>query len=124
MDRPEEALRQIGLALRLSPHDPRRFLWLAPRAVSHYLRGDFPAALGAAREALALKRDHPVAVRPLIASLGQLGKRADAALFIPLLHRLDGGPAGTEAHLRTLYGPGPLERLLQGLRLAGYGGEG
>ncbi len=121
MDRPAEGLARIEFGLKLTPHDPRRFLWVAPKAVSHYLLGDFAAAVGTAREALALKRNHPVALRPLVASLGMLGLAADAAPFLAVLARVDGGPAGTEAALRRYYGPGPLARLTEGLRRAGYG---
>jgi tetratricopeptide (TPR) repeat protein len=35
LDRPEEALPELGLALRLSPHDPYRYQWLPHVAASH-----------------------------------------------------------------------------------------
>jgi tetratricopeptide (TPR) repeat protein len=120
MDRPAEALESIGTALRLSPQDPRRFIWLAPKSIALYLSGDYAGAIGVAREVLALKRDAVMVLRPLVAALGQLGRPEAAAPFLEGLRQLDGGPEATERHLRTLYGPAALERLLEGLQRAGY----
>jgi adenylate cyclase len=120
LNRPEEALPQVKLALRLSPHDPRCFLWLPALAISHYLAGRYREALAACQEALAGKPEHPVAIRYLIATLGQLGRRTEAQAAIPLLRRLDGNLAGTEAYMRRLYVASAVDRILEGLRKAGF----
>lgn len=120
LDRPEEALSDIELALRLSPHDPRRFLWMPALAISHYLAGRYRDALAACQEALAAKPEYPVAIRYLVATLGQLGRRAEAQPVIPLLRRLDGNLAGTEVYVRRIYVASAAERILEGLRKAGF----
>ncbi len=120
LDSPDEALPEIQLALRLSPHDPRRFLWLPALAISHYLAGRYRDALAACQEALVAKPEYPVAIRYLIATLGQLGRRTEAQAIIPLLRRLDGNLAGTEAYIQRIYVASALGRILDGLRKAGF----
>jgi len=120
LDRPDDALPEIELALRLSPHDPRRFLWLPALAISHYLAGRYRGALAACQEALAAKPEYPVAIRYLIATLGQLGRRTEAQPVIPLLRRLDSNLAGTEAYMRRIYVASAADRILEGLRKAGF----
>lgn len=120
LDRPNEALLEIELALRLNPHDPLRFLSLPAAAISHYLAGRYRDALVACQEALAAKPEYSVPIRYLVATLGQLGRRAEAQPVIPLLRRLDRDLAGTEAYLRRMYVPSALDRILEGLRKAGF----
>ncbi len=120
LDRPDEALPEIQLALRLSPHDPRRFLWLPALAISHYLAGRYRDALAACQEALAAKPEYPIAIRYLVATLGQLGRRTEAQPVIPLLRRLDGNLAGTEAYMQRIFVASAFGRILEGLRKAGF----
>jgi len=119
MNRSDRALPEIELALRLSPHDPRRFIWLPALTICHYLGGRYREALTSAQETLRLKPDFPVPLRHLLATLGQLGRVNEAAMVLPLVRRLDGGLAGTETYLRRMFGPEALERILDGLRKAG-----
>ncbi len=63
LDCPEKAFPHVNVALRLSPHDPRRFLWLPALAGAHYLSGDYRAALAAAQEALAADPTYLVITR-------------------------------------------------------------
>jgi tetratricopeptide (TPR) repeat protein len=120
LDRPNEALREIELALRLSPHDPLRFLWLPAVAISHYLAARYRDALGACQEALDSKPDYSVPIRYLVATLGQLGRHAEARAVVPLLRRLDGDLAGTEAYIRRIYVTTAADRIVEGLRKAGF----
>jgi adenylate cyclase len=120
LDRPEEARPEIALALRLSPHDPRRFLWLPALAISHYLAGRYRDALASCQEALTAKPEYPVAIRYLTATLGQLGRPAEARAVIPLLRRLDSNLAGTEAYMRRIFVASAADRILEGLRKAGF----
>jgi adenylate cyclase len=120
LDRPNEALLEIELALRLNPHDPLRFLALPAVAISHYLAGRYRDALAACQEALAAKPEYPVPIRYLVATLGQLGRRAEAQAVIALLRRLDGGLTGTDAYLRRIYVAPAVDRIVEGLRKAGF----
>jgi tetratricopeptide (TPR) repeat protein len=120
LNKPEQALPAIDLALRLMTHDPRRFIWLPCRAVINYLLRNYRPALEACQEALAAKPDFPVAIRYLVATLGQLGRKAEAAAVIPLLRRLDGDIAGSEAYWRRMFNDAAVRHLVDGLRKAGF----
>ena len=120
-DRPHEALAEAKLALRLSPHDPRRFIWLQALLQGHYLLGQYKAALAAGQEGLAFKPDYLVPYRFVLAAMGQLGRVAEARAIIPLVRRLDGGHVETEAQMRLLFVDSAAERIVEGLRKAGYG---
>jgi adenylate cyclase len=115
LNRPEEALPAVELALRLSPHDPRRFLWLPALAGSNYLAGRYKAALRAGQEALAANPSYLPVVRYVIASLGQLGHMEGARTAMPLLRRLDGDLAATEAHLRDYFVTPAVAHIVDGL---------
>lgn len=120
MNRPEDARPEIELALRLSRHDPRRFIFLPALSISHYLAGRYKEALAVAQEALSLRSDYPVAIRYLLASLGQLGLRVHGAPLVTLMRRLDGGLAQTEALMRTTFLDAAVRHIADGLRKAGY----
>ena len=119
-DRPTDALAEVLLALRLSPHDPRRFIWLPALAGAHYLLRDYLAALRAGQEALTAKPSYLPVIRYIVASLGQLGHREDAAKVMPVLRRLDKDLAATEAHLSEFYVAPAVVRIIDGLSKAGF----
>lgn len=120
MNKPELARPEVELALRLSRHDPRRFIFLPALSISHYLAGRYREALAVAQEALSLKPDYPVAVRYLLASLGQLGLHVHGMPLVAMMQRLDGGLAGTEALMRTTFREPAVQHIADGLRKAGY----
>jgi tetratricopeptide (TPR) repeat protein len=120
LNRPEEGLPQVELALRLNPHDPRRFMWLPYVAASHYLAGRYKECLAACEQALLANPGHPLAVRYMVAALGQLGRVAEARPLLALLRRYDGDFAGVEALARHFFVPEAVEHLLDGVRRAGF----
>jgi adenylate cyclase len=71
-DGPDEALTAVDTALRLSPHDPQRFLWLTLRGSALYLQGRYSEAIAAAEESRNLRWFYR-APRVLAASYAQLG---------------------------------------------------
>ena len=119
MNKHEEARAQVEIALRLSPHDPRRFIWLPSLIVSHYLAGRYKEALATAQETLRLKPEFPVPLRHLLATLGQLARADEAGPLRTLVVRLDGGLSGTEAYFRRMFEKPALDRLMDGLIKAG-----
>ena len=121
MNRPDEALASVKLAMRLSPHDPRRFLWLPALAGSHYLGHRYLSALAAGQEALTANPKYLPVARYIVASLGQLGRVAEAKIVLPLLQRLDGDIAATETHLRRYFVDAAVQHIVAGLRKAGFG---
>jgi hypothetical protein len=106
--------------MRLSPHDPRRFLWLPALAGSHYLGGHYRAALEAGEEALTANPTYLPVARYIAASLGQLGRIEEAKLVLPLLVRLDGNISATAAHLRRYFVEAAANHILAGLRKAEF----
>jgi tetratricopeptide (TPR) repeat protein len=119
LNRPDEALPHVELALRLSPHDPRRFLWVPALVASHYLGGRY---VKAAQEGLASLPDTPAMIRFVVAALGQFGRVAEARALMPKLRRLDGDIAGTMAFFRSskFMVQAAVDHLEDGLRKAGY----
>lgn len=121
LNRPDEALPHVELALRLSPHDPRRFLWLPALVTSHYLGRRY---LKSAQEALAALPDTPGAIRFAVAGLGQVGCIAEARSLIPKLRQLDGDLAGTLAYFDSIFMVrAARDHIAAGLRKAGFGAE-
>jgi adenylate cyclase len=120
LNRPDEALPHIELALLLSPHDPRRFLWLPALVASHYLGGRY---IKAAQEGLASLPDTPAMIRFVVAALGQFGRIEEARALMPKLRRLDGDLDGTIAYFkRTKFmAKAAADHIEAGLRKAGYG---
>ncbi len=118
LNRPDEALPHIELALRLSPHDPRRFLWVPGLVASHYLAGRY---LKATQEALAAMPDFPGTIRFAVAGLGQLGFLEQARALLAKLRRLDGNLAGTMAYFKGINMIQPAQGHIEaGLKKAGW----
>lgn len=72
LGRLDDALAAVDRALRLSPADPQRFVWLAQRASALYLLQRYEEAVDTARQSLRLRWYH-TACRVLAASYAQLG---------------------------------------------------
>jgi adenylate cyclase len=121
IDRPELALPQHELAVRLGRHDTRLFLWQSMLATTYYLLGRYRDALVACQRSLSAKPDYPVALRYLVASLGQLGRVSEAAGAVRLLAGLDKGLAGTDAYLAQHFVDSARRRIVEGLAKAGLG---
>lgn len=122
MNCPERAWTHVQIAMRLSPQDPRRYLWLPAVAGSRYLAREYKAALSAGQEALAASTNPgllPI-VRYVVASMGQLERRAEATTVLPLLRRVDPDLAASERILRQHFVAPAAEHILCGLRRAGF----
>jgi adenylate cyclase len=120
--RPAEAVREAELALRLSPRDPRTFIWLSGLSVSRYLLGDYEEAAAAARRSLALRPNWAPIHHPLAASLARLGRRSEAAEVFGRLVRLEPDAIERMEHFaRGFRDQAAGEHLLDGLRLAAAG---
>jgi adenylate cyclase len=120
IDRADLGLPYCERAVQIGAYDSRLFVWQACLAVTYYLAGRYRDALAACQRALTAKPDYPVAIRYLVASLGQLGRRAEAPGVIRLLTRLDGDLAATEAYMRNMFVESAVRRIVEGLRKAGF----
>ena len=114
-----EALTEFDHALRISPHDPFNSLFLAGRAVAHYLDGRFGEAAGWARRAIQLRPEYVGGYRILAASLAQDGQHEAAASAVAELRKLMPGVSVTLARLSVPYTARTMERFVDGLRKAG-----
>jgi hypothetical protein len=54
--RPGETILLVEKAIRLSPHDPRLFIWLPAVAAAHYQLGHYEQAIEIGRRSWALNR--------------------------------------------------------------------
>jgi adenylate cyclase len=121
LNRAETARQSVQKALRLSPSDPRRFIWLPALAGSYYLSGEYESAIEAGQRGLALKPDYLIGLRWVVAALGQLGRADEAASLLPQLRRLDKDLSGTEPVLaRHIMDRAAIDHILEGLRKAGF----
>jgi TolB-like protein len=117
-----EALEPLHTAMRLSPHDPRAYLFLSRLALAQYHLGNYEEAAQYAERALASRRAHFILIT-LLASLGQLGRTEEARALLPEI-------AATESADPTRYwevvlpyaDPTHREQLVVRLRKAGYAG--
>jgi tetratricopeptide (TPR) repeat protein len=120
-DRPEEAMSLAEKGIRLSPSDPRLFIWLPALAGAHYQLGHYHKAVEIGRRAWALNRHWPAGLRYVVAGLGQLGRVAEAQAPLAELRPLDpGGLTFVEGILTRLYSSREgIDHFLEGLRKAG-----
>ena len=118
--KPQDALAAAEKAIRLSPHDPRLALWLPALAAAHFHLQQYEEAIVAGRRALALRPGYPVALRYVVASLGQLGRITETDSERAALSSRYSSLAELAASLRTYYrDPVKLDQLLAGLGKAG-----
>jgi adenylate cyclase len=96
-----QAIELFSTAVQRGNTDPR-YQWAALLAFSHYLLGQYDAALSWLREALYLNPIHLQALALKTATLAQLGRGEEAAVAAKVL--LENYPAITvEKHLRNFY---------------------
>jgi TolB-like protein/class 3 adenylate cyclase/Tfp pilus assembly protein PilF len=120
LDQPEKALSSLETAFKLSPTDPRQFIWLTALAGALYLKGEYAASLEAGGRGLTLRPSYLHPARYVAASFGQLGRAAEAQTYVEMVRKLDGSLNGTRDILVRAFEPEPLDRILDGLRKAGF----
>jgi adenylate cyclase len=117
-DQPDEAIRVMMKAIRLSPRDPQMHLFLHQLAVAHLMAGRYDEALAREQEALSLRADQPHAYRIIAAAHGHLGHHAEAIHALEQMRRL--APHFSLDTFRTMNSPALVDRCLEGWRRAGW----
>jgi tetratricopeptide (TPR) repeat protein len=118
---PEEALDLADRGIRLSPRDPRLFMWLPALAGAHYQLHHYGEAVEIGRRSWNLNRNWPAGLRYVVAGLAQLGRTEEARAALEELRPLDTDLAFVEGLLVRLYKDrGPIDHFLDGLRKAGF----
>jgi tetratricopeptide (TPR) repeat protein len=118
--KPDLALQRLDRARDLAPFDPYSSLWECSYAIAFTFKGDYENAVIVGRRSVKANPHFANAYKPLIASLGHLGRRDEAAPYIAKLLALE--PNFTVAKFGEVY---PIkhasdrDRYMRGLVLAG-----
>jgi DNA-binding SARP family transcriptional activator len=118
--KPEAALQRLDRCRDLAPFDPYFCLWECAYAIAYVFKGDYEDAVVVGRRAVKANPHFSNAYKPLIASLGHLGRQDEASPYVEKLLSLE--PNFTVAHFGKVYPckrPEDRERYMEGLRLAG-----
>ena len=118
VDHPDEAIRVMEKAIRLSPRDPQMHLYVHRIAVAHLMAGRFADAAARDEESLRLRTDQPHVYRILAAAYGYLGRNDEALATLEKMRRL--APQFTVESFRRANSPGLVARALEGWRRAGW----
>src|SRR5262249_49236394 len=95
----KEALDEIGKAMRASPHDPLKWVWVLYTAHSNYFARNYEAALASAEQLIRVRPDNSQGYRWKAAALGQLGRADDAR--IALNEAVAISPPNFDLHVRA-----------------------
>jgi adenylate cyclase len=121
VNQPDRARESVLVALRLSPTDPRKFIWMPALAGSLYLSGRYEEAVESGREGHAMKPDYVAPLRYVVAGLGQLGRASEAAPYLAALRKTDGDLARVRTYLGRYYiDATALDHIIEGLRKGGF----
>jgi tetratricopeptide (TPR) repeat protein len=115
-----EAIRRIQHARHLSPHDPHGFFFDTSIQMPLLLTGQYEAAAEAGRRARDLNPGFSSAYKGLLASLGHLGARREAAQLRKALLTVEPRFSVETALVRSpMLRQTDRDRYVEGLRLAG-----
>jgi adenylate cyclase len=117
-DRPDEAIRVMEKAIRLSPRDRQMHLFLHQLAVAHLVAGRYDDALRWEQESLRLRVDQPHVYRIIAAACGHLGRGAEALDALAKMQRLT--PHFSVEAFRRSNSAALVDRCLEGWRRAGW----
>jgi adenylate cyclase len=117
-DRPDEAIRVMEKAIRLSPRDRQMHLFLHQLAVAHLVAGRYDDALRCEQESLRLRVDQPHVYRIVAAACGHLGRHAEALDALDKMRRL--APHFSLDVFRRSNSVALFDRCLEGWRRAGW----
>jgi adenylate cyclase len=117
---PEIALQRMERYRDLAPHDPYYSWFEYFYTMAHTFRGDYEQAVIVGRRAVKVSPEFVNGYKPLIASLGHLGRRDEAKPYIAKLLSLE--PNFTVerfGHIYPFKNTSDRKHYMQGLRLAG-----
>lgn len=118
--KPDIALQHLERYRELAPFDPYFGRWESNYTIAYTFKGDYEKAVGVGRRAVRANPEFSNGYKPLIASLGHLGRRGEAAPYVEKLLSLE--PNFTVASFGKVYPfrkPEDRERYMKGLLLAG-----
>jgi adenylate cyclase len=117
----EEAVANVEAAIRLSPSDPRLFIWLVGLAAAHYQLRHYSQAVEIGRRSWTLTNSYITGLTYVVAGLAQLGRIEEARTALADLKELDPKLGAVRMTLQRVYTHKPgSDHLLEGLRKAGF----
>jgi tetratricopeptide (TPR) repeat protein len=117
---PEQALQRLDRYRDLAPFDPYFPYYEFMYTIAYTFKGDYEKAVSVGRRNVAANPELSNAYKPLIAALGHLGRRDEAAPYVQKLLTLE--PSFTAQSFGQAYPfrrPEDRERYVKGLLLAG-----
>jgi adenylate cyclase len=115
----DTAIHHSEQALRMSPHDPQNIFVYTALAVAHYLAGNYPEAVGFGHKAVKQRPGFTGGHRIYVASLAQAEQIEEARTALNRLKELQPEISIAWIEQNSPYMPGPLVKLLDGMRKAG-----
>jgi hypothetical protein len=79
-------LPHLAQAIRLSPFDPVRWVWVHWSASAHYFHGDYESCAAAARDLCHMREDAVFGYRALVVALAELGRIDEAHQCADMIH--------------------------------------
>jgi TolB-like protein/Tfp pilus assembly protein PilF len=117
----EEAVASVENAIRLSPSDPRLFIWLVGLAAAHYQLRHYSQAVEIGRRSWSLNRSYITGLTYVVAGLAQLERTEEARAALAHLKELDPELVAARMTLERVYTHKPgSDHLLEGLQKAGF----
>jgi len=117
-DRPDEAIRVMEKAIRLSPRDQQMHFFLHQLGVANLVAGRYEEAARREKESLRLRGDQPHVWRVLAAALGHLGRSAEALDALTTMKRI--APSFSLDTFRQTNSAALDELCIKGWRRAGW----
>jgi tetratricopeptide (TPR) repeat protein len=117
----EEALEVVTDSLRLRPYDQTIVRCIPAISIAHYQLGDYDAAHEVAQRVVGMNRNYWMGHQMLAASLGQLGRRQEAAAALAEIRRREPEVSRSAYSSRFPFrDPIHVERIEDGLIKAGW----
>ncbi len=116
--RPDEAIRVMEKAIRLSPRDVQMHFFLHQLAVANLVAGRYQAAVDREVESLRLRGDQPHGYRVLAAAYGHLGRSREALDALATMERI--APSFSLDIFRRTNSAALVELCTEGWRRAGW----
>ncbi|MBI3770345.1 MAG: adenylate/guanylate cyclase domain-containing protein [Deltaproteobacteria bacterium] len=117
-EHPDDAIRVMEKAIRLSPRDLQMHLFRHQLAVAHLIAGRYDDAVKHEEESLRLRADQPHVYRVLAAAYGHLGRSAEALDALEKMRRV--APQFSVETFRRSNSQALVDRCLEGWRRAGW----
>ena len=117
---PREGVASVEKGIRLSPTDPRLFIWLSGLAAAHYQLQHYPQAVEIGRRSWTLNNSYITGLTYVVAGLGQLERVRDAQAALADLKERDPKLVALRTTLELYADRAGADHLLNGLHQAGF----